>query len=279
MKIEDYPSQEPLSALGAKYHERVLAAGQGIESEDFSYGADAYQALAVFRAAQPSGDVLVFFHGGGWTNGYKEWMAFMAPALTAQGVTFVSAGYRLAPEHVFPVAFEDCADAVAWVARQIGEHGGNAQRIFVGGHSAGGHYAALLAVTSAWRAQRALRGNVLRGCLPVSGVYRFGSDSGMTVRPRFLGPAQDGKAELAASPIEQLEPSACLPFFITHGGRDFPHLIRQAQQMAQALRDAGATVATEILDDCDHFEASLACGDTGKPWAQRAVSWMRQTGV
>jgi arylformamidase len=279
MRIEDYPAQEPLSALGAKYHERVLAAGQGIGGEDFAYGADPYQSLAVFRAEEPSGDVLVFFHGGGWTNGYKEWMAFMAPALTAQGVTFVSAGYRLAPEHVFPVGVDDCADAVAWVARQIGEYGGSPRRVFVGGHSAGGHYAALLAVTSAWRAQRALRGNVLRGCLPVSGVYRFGPDSGMAVRPRFLGPVNDGTAETAASPLEQIEPTACPPFFITHGSRDFPHLITQAGQMAQALRRAGVTVQTQILDDCDHFDASLACGDTAKPWAAHAAAWMRQTGV
>ena len=46
--------------------------------------------------------MLLFWHGGGWTSGYKEWMGFMAPALNAAGVTFVSAGYRLAPEHVFP---------------------------------------------------------------------------------------------------------------------------------------------------------------------------------
>ncbi len=279
MKIEDYPAQEPPSALGATYQQRVLALGQGIEGEDIAYGADPYQSLSVFRAAKPSGDVLVFFHGGGWTNGYKEWLFFMAPALNAQGVTFVSAGYRLAPQHVFPVGLDDCADALAWVARHIDAYGGSPQRIFVGGHSAGGHYAALLAVSAPWRAQRALRANVLRGCLPVSGVYRFGAGSGLTVRPRFLGPVLDGRAELAASPLLQIDRSVCAPFLLAHGSRDFPHLIEQAGQMAQALREAGVPVQTQLLDNCDHFDASVACADPGKPWVARATAWMRQLGT
>jgi arylformamidase len=69
VKIEAYPAQEPPSALGAAYQQRVLALGQGIEGEDIAYGADPYQSLAVFRAERASGDVLVFFHGGGWTKG------------------------------------------------------------------------------------------------------------------------------------------------------------------------------------------------------------------
>jgi arylformamidase len=279
VKIEAYPAQEPLSALGAAYQQRVLALGRGIEGEDISYGADPYQSLSVFRTERASGDVLVFFHGGGWTNGYKEWMYFMAPALLAQGVTFVSAGYRLAPAFLFPQGLDDCADALAWVARNIGGFGGSAERIFVGGHSAGGHYAALLAVSAAWRAQRALRLNVLRGCLPVSGVYRFGADSSMAVRPRFLGPALDGQAETLASPLAQLDRSACPPFLVAHGSRDFPHLIKQEAEMADALRAAGVSVQTLVLDDCDHFDASVACGDPGKPWVAHAASWMRQLGA
>ena len=108
-----YPAQEPLSALGAAYSARVLALGAGIRGEDISYGDHAHQALTIFRPEHPSGIVLVVFHGGGWTNGYKEWMSFMAPALNGQGITLVSATYRLAPEHVFPAGFDDCADAIA----------------------------------------------------------------------------------------------------------------------------------------------------------------------
>jgi acetyl esterase/lipase len=276
MKIADYPPQEPLSPLGAAYAERVLALGAGIEGDEHRYGADAYQSLAVHRSAQPSGDVLVFLPGGGWTSGYKEWMSFMAPAFTARGVTFVTAGYRLAPQHVFPTGFDDCADAVAWVLKHIEGAGGDRRRVFVGGHSAGGHYAALLAVTSAWRGARGLPARALAGCLPVSGVYRFGADSGMAVRPRFLGPDDGGRSEAAASPLAQLQPAACPPFQLTHGSRDFAHLMRQADEMLAALAAAGVPAQRHVLDGCDHFEASVACGDAAGPWPAAAVAWMRQ---
>jgi arylformamidase len=273
-----YPAQEPLSPLGEAYQQKVLALGEGLSGSDAAYGPDPYQSLTVFRPERPSGEVLVFFHGGGWTNGYKEWMFFMAPALLKQGIVFISAGYRLAPAHVFPTGFDDCADAVAWVLQHVADHGGDPERVFVGGHSAGGHYATLLAVTSAWRRARGLPRRPLRGCLPVSGVYAFGADSGMAARPRFLGPIGDGTAEIAAAPLAQLEAVACPPFLMTHGSRDFPHLIRQAERMAAELRAAGVPLQQEVLAGCDHFEASLACGDPAREWAEKAAAWMRAAG-
>lgn len=89
------------------------------------------------RLVEESADTLPFFHRGGWTKGCKEWMAFMAPGLNAGGVNLVSAGYRLAPGHVFPTGLEDCMAAVLQ---------GTRGRVFVGGHSASGHDAALLAL-------------------------------------------------------------------------------------------------------------------------------------
>lgn len=278
MNIADYPPQEPLSPLGRAYHERALAAGEGVAGAEFAYGDDPYRSLAVHAAADPSGDALVFFHGGGWTGGYKEWMSFMAPALNALGVTFVTAGYRLAPANLFPIGVEDAADAVAWVDQHIGAHGGDPRRIFVGGHSAGGHYAALLAVTRAWRSARGLPADVVRGCLPVSGVYRFDAASGLAMRPRFLGPEGAGDTALAASPLLRIEPDSAAPFLITRGGRDFPHLVTQAAQMHDALRAAGVPAESHVLEDRDHFEASLACGDARSGWPARAAAWMRSVG-
>ena len=73
------------------------------------------QSLAVHAPDIANGTVLAFMHGGGWTNGYKEWMAFMAPAFNDAGVILVSIGYRLAPKHIYPTAFHDATRAVAWL--------------------------------------------------------------------------------------------------------------------------------------------------------------------
>ena len=266
MDLALYPPQEALSPVGQRYAEDILARGAGTAGQEFSYGEDPYQSLAVHRAGNPNGDVLLFFHGGGWTSGYKEWMAFMAPALTARGVTFVSAGYRLAPQHTFPAGYEDAARALAWVRANISAHGCNPRRIFAGGHSAGGHYAALLAT-------RLPRGSVA-GCLPVSGVYRFGEGSGLTMRPRFLGP--DAQADAAASPVLHVTRDTS-PFLLAHGERDFPHLVAQAAEMEQVLAAAGVPVRRLVLPGCDHFSASTACGEPGGPWVGRAVSWMSES--
>ena len=275
MKLADYPPQEPLSALGTAYHDCVIARGVGIEGREFAYGDDPYQRLTVYPAASGAGDVLVVFHGGGWTSGYKEWMAFMAPPLQARGVTFVSAGYRLAPGHLFPTGFGDAADAVAWVHRHAAEHGADPGRIFVGGHSAGGHYAALLAATADWRRARCLPLDVVRGCLPVSGTYRLDPESGLSMRPRFLGPPGEGDAALAASPLFRLDATVCPPFLIAWGGRDFPHLAKQAREMHDKLCATGIASETFVFDGCDHFEASLACGQPASGWPDRATAWMR----
>ena len=115
MKLADYPPQEPLSAAGPPYQERVLARGAGVEGREFAYGDDPYQRLTVYPAAAPNGDVLVFFHGGGWTSGYKEWMAFMAPALQARGVTLVTRRLPARAAAPLPGRLRRRADAVAWV--------------------------------------------------------------------------------------------------------------------------------------------------------------------
>jgi arylformamidase len=275
MNPSDYPPQEPLSALGAAYHERVMARSAGIVGRESAYGDDPYQGLAVYPAPSGTGDVLVFFHGGGWTSGYKEWMAFVAPSLQARGVTFVSAGYRLAPRHLFPNGFDDAADAVAWVHRHAVEHGADPARIFVGGHSAGAHYAALLAATADWRRARGLPSDVVRGCLPVSGTYRLDPESGLSTRPRFLGPTGETDMAFAASPLFRLDAAICPPFLIAWGDRDFPHLANQARQMHDTLRGAGIASEDFLLEGCDHFEASLACGQPESGWPDRAAAWMR----
>jgi arylformamidase len=262
-----YPSQEPFSPAALTYHNHVMKLGASVaEGERAAYGADPYQQLLIYRASRPTGAVLAFIHGGGWTNGYKEWMAFMAPAVNGVGITFVSIGYRLAPLHLFPTGLEDCADGLI-LARTLTD----SAPLFVGGHSAGGHYAALLAVQNHWWRRRGLVTNPLHGCLPISGVYCFGEGSGLSMRPRFLGGAD---AERSASPIAQITDRT--PFLIAHGDQDFPHLIVQAEAMTQALQAAGNSVERVLLSGCDHFAASYEAGEAKGTWLARAASFMKR---
>ncbi len=275
MRIEDYPAQEPLSDFARPYHEETLRRAGGIAFEEFRYGENPYQSVLVAPSEAPAGDVLAFIHGGGWTNGYKEWMAFMAPALTARGVTFASIGYRLAPGTLFPDGFHDVLDGFAALHGRIGGYGGDPGRMFVGGHSAGGHYSALMAVTAGWQEARGLPADAVRGCLPVSGVFDFRPGNGMSVRPRFLGPEESG-AETPASPVANIARTP--PFLLAWGSADFPHLRTQGEVMAAALDAAGGSVETMVLEGCDHLEASLETGNPEGPWPVRAAAWMAERG-
>ena len=271
MKLEDYPAQEPLSAAGQAYGAECWRRSSPVAVDELAFGADPYQRLLVARAAHPDGRVLLFWHGGGWTAGYKEWMAFMAPAFNAARVTFVSAGYRLAPQHVFPAGVEDCVRAVDWVVRNCAAYGGDPHALFIGGHSAGGHYAALLAVDDAWLKSIGAPRDVIRGCLTISAVFEFGAGSGLSMRPRFLG--TDPENDVRASPrlLLRVVPP---PFLVAYGTRDFPHLITQGARFAAALRDIGASVEELPLAERTHFTASYAGGEANGPWVPRALAFM-----
>ena len=273
MKLADYPTQEPLSEAGQAYSAECWRRSVSVAFEEFAFGDDPYQRLLVARAARPDGRVLLFWHGGGWTSGYKEWMAFMAPAFNAAGVTFVSAGYRLAPSHLFPAALEDCVQATEWALRNVASHGGDPRQLFIGGHSAGGHYAALLAVDPSWLARLGTPHEVMRGCLTISGVYEFGAGAGLSMRPRFLGADPDN--DLRASPLAHLH-AAPPPFLVAYGMKDFPHLIAQGAKFASALRAIGAEVDECPLADRTHFTASYAGGEPDGPWAPRALAFMER---
>ncbi|OXR48245.1 hypothetical protein PuT2_13715 [Pusillimonas sp. T2] len=270
MDIALYPAQEPLNENAAAYHAYLIERAQGLTPLEFNYGSDPYQSLALFPAEKPDGRVLLFFHGGGWTNGYKEWMSFMAPALNAKGITFVTAGYRLAPVHTFPTGFNDCAQALDWLWSNVDAYGGDASKIFVGGHSAGGHYAAMLAVSEATAAGIPCRTRI-RGCVPVSGVYYFGDNSGMAVRPRFLGPLEAG-LDQSASPLHLVD-HGLPPFLLTWGDNDFPHLKRQALEMKAALAEQGNIADMLELPGCNHFTASYAAGDIDGMWVNAVDVW------
>lgn len=272
MSFLDYPEREPMSAVGAACHERSMElAAKASAGQQHHYGPDLFQRLLVHTAPKPNGTVVLALHGGGWTHGFKEWMSMMAPPLNQHGITLVTAGYRLAPEHIFPVGLEDVEAALAWVGQNLEQLGGKPDRVFVTGHSAGGHYASLLALRPPQPGRVAIA-----GCLPVSGVYELGEGSGLTQRPRFLG-APSAEVDTAASPLHQPLEGAP-PFFLSWGDRDFPHLKTQAVRMAEQLQAAGVPTSTLELADCDHFEACYATADPQGAWITQATAFMREHG-
>lgn len=101
--------------------------------------------LRIYRPARRRpGPILVFFHGGGWVVGNVTQSTWMCGEIARQtGVTVVSAGYRLAPEHPFPTAVDDAYEGLCWIAAHGRDLGGDPSRLAVMGASAGGNLAAV----------------------------------------------------------------------------------------------------------------------------------------
>ena len=270
MRIEDYPPQPPRAAASQAYQDVVHKMSYGIEGIDVAYGDDIYQHIALFVPAAPTGAVLAYIHGGRWSYGYKESAAFMAPALNAAGITFASIGHRLYP-NLYAAGFADVSRAIAWLSNNVADYGGDAQRIFVSGHSSGGHYAAQLAVTRDWQAREGVPREVIRGCLPISGVYDLTPEGYRGEgRSPCLADGEDGRDKSPVFRLAETPP----PFLITWGSEDYPFLIPQAKAFANAVGDAGGEAETLELAGKTHFTVHSEGATADGAWTERAMAWI-----
>ncbi len=141
-------------------------------SRDLPYAepADPLQTLDVY--APPGAKnlpVVVWIHGGGWQQGDKADMRQKPAALAGKGFVFVSVNYRLLPMVAMGDIVRDVAKSIRWVHAHAAEHGGDPQRLFVMGHSAGAQLAALICTDDRYLKAEGVPFSILKGCVPVDG--------------------------------------------------------------------------------------------------------------
>ncbi|MFC1817364.1 alpha/beta hydrolase, partial [Thermodesulfobacteriota bacterium] len=113
----------------------------------------------------PKFPTVVWFHGGGLVEGER----YIPHLLRNQKMAVVAVNYRLHPEVTCPAYIEDAAAAVAWVFKNIHKYGGNPDRIFISGHSAGGYLTSMVGLDKSWLAQHNIDADRIAGLIPVSG--------------------------------------------------------------------------------------------------------------
>src|SRR5207247_1816478 len=169
--------------------------------------------------------VLVFLHGGSWRTGDRSLYRALGNRFARAGIGVAIPSYRLMPKNPHPAQIEDVAAAFAWVHDNIAQYGGDAARIYVTGHSAGGHLAALLALDEKYLQKFNLAPSAIRGVVAMSGVY--------DVDRLAVFEAQGDKHD--ASPIAHARRGAP-PFLITYCQWDYLGLPKQARDFSAALR-------------------------------------------
>jgi acetyl esterase/lipase len=171
--------------------------------------------------------------------------------------------YRLAPANPHPAQIEDVAAAFAWTVKNIERYGGDPKRIFLGGHSAGGHLVALLALDGRYLAEHALQPvKTIRGVVAMSGVYEI------TNLEFAFG--QDPEGWKKASPMTYAAKSAP-PFVVTYCQWDYATLPAQARRFDAALRRAGARSELVYVPGQNHISEIINSVQDGDLTAQSVL--------
>ncbi|MES2984648.1 MAG: alpha/beta hydrolase [Pseudomonadota bacterium] len=219
-----------------------------------AYGDQPRQTLDIYTPTgheKPRG-VLLFFYGGSWQMGAKEDYRFVGEAFASTGYITVIADYRVYPEVYFPQFVEDGARAVVWLHGHIAQYGGDANRLFVSGHSAGAHIAAMLALDDRYITRAGGSPDWIRGTLGIAGPYDF-------------LPLTDAKliALFSKQPIAQTQPITfathkTAPIFLATGDADDTVAPKNSYHLAEKLKAQHSLVDLRTYPDVGHIGIVLA---------------------
>jgi acetyl esterase/lipase len=258
--------------------------------------------------------VVMLVYGGAWVMGDFHCCGLypaVAEFLASQGLGVVVPNYRLSPDVQHPEHIKDVARAFAWTHAHIAQRGGDPNQIFVMGHSAGGHLAALLATNEKYLAVHGLSSANIKGVIGVSGVYDIppgpvvgrlgGTESGsfrfdqlypIRGASRFRGPlswlpgiplevdvfgpsfGHDLATRDDASPLKHVHPGLP-PFLLLCADNDLPTIAPGAQKFYAALRDQGVPAALLIATNRNHDTVMFTAVEAMDPAAGAMLDFIR----
>jgi acetyl esterase/lipase len=223
---------------------------------------------------------LVWFHGGGLSKGDKDGRkddsdsvktATIARSLATAGIAVVSANYRLSPKAHFPAYVEDAASAVAWTRKHIGEHGGAAQKVFIGGHSAGGYLTLMLGMDPQYLDDAGVKLTEIAGFIPVSGQ----------VMTHYTVLAERGLGKFAvmadeAAPIHFAR-AETPPFLVLYGDHDMAARAEENAYFVSVMKAAGnKSVTGHLMLDRTHGSIASKIVEAKDPARTAILSFIQQ---
>ena len=231
---------------------------------DIAYGADPAERLDLFPPPAPSPapaaappPALIYIHGGYWQVSDKFDTSFVAPAIGAAGIAFISLNYGLAPAVGMDRIVGQIRSAIAWVWRNAADLGIDRDRIAVAGHSAGGHLAAMAAATDWLAVAPDLPADPIKAACGISGLYDL-----EPIRLCYLNEALGLDADSARrnSPVA-LAPRISGPILLAVGGDETDEYHRQQTALVGSWRERGAEIRELVVLGAHHYSIIRVLAD------------------
>jgi arylformamidase len=216
-----------------------------------AYGASAIEQLDVYRTNRANAPVNVFIHGGAWRNGRSADFAYLAEIFVHAGAHSVILDFINIDDaggNLMTMA-KQVRNAVAFVYKNAASFGGDPDRLYVSGHSSGGHLAGTV-LTADWRKDFGLPGDVVKGALLCSGMYDL-KPVRLSARSNYVKFTDAIEQELSAQ--RHLDRLAC-PLVVGYGTCETPEFQRQGRDFAAAVKAAGKPVQLLVGEGYNHFE-------------------------
>ena len=214
------------------------------------YGPTEIEQVDIYKTKAPNAPIMMYIHGGAWKGGSSSQVAYMAEPFIHAGVHFIPIDFNNCTEvggSIFPMV-DQVRRAIGWVYQNAKSFGGDPNRIYVTGHSSGGHLAGCVAITE-WE-KMGLPRDTVKGILCASGMYDLKAPR-LSKRSNYV--AFTDEMEEALSPMRHLD-KITAPITITYGGLETPEFQRQGRDFHAALEKAGKPVKLYVGKAYNHFE-------------------------
>ncbi len=215
---------------------------------DVPYGPTASEHVDIYRADRADASIHMFIHGGYWHSLSSKEFSLVAEGLVKAGVTVAIVNYALCPKVTITEIARQNRAAVAWLYRNAAGFGGNRERIYVSGHSSGGHLTAMLMATD-WRGEYGLPADVVKGGCAISGLFDLAPFPHSWLQPKLGLTAEEVDR---MSPINHI-PERAGPLLVTVGGDESEEFHRQSQEFLAAWNANGLDGRFVELPGRNHF--------------------------
>ena len=238
-----------MAALEAADGEASAALRRRMPARIEQYGPSEAELVDIFApAGARDAPILIFIHGGAWTRNSRRDVSYPASTVVERGVVYLAPDFGSLKNARLPGLVENCRRVVAWAVGNAPQFGGDPDRIFLSGHSAGAHLAACALITD-W-STRGVPADVVKGALLMSGMYDLYPVM-LSSRSSYLKITTEEEA--AFSPMRHLHWIAC-PVAIVWADQDSPEFKRQSAVFADALEGMGRLASCTELFNTNHFQ-------------------------